>query len=353
MVRELAEHVERCRTDDKIVALVLRGSGEKGFCAGGDVRALYHSSGTSTTSRRADATPAWQQFFIDEYRLDFALHAFPKPIVALMDGITMGGGMGLAQAATLRIATERSKIAMPETRIGFVPDVGATRFLSVMPVELELYVGLTGTTLTGADAVRCRLADACVPSEWLRTFEARLQRMADGDIEKRLADVFIPPANVTPHAPVDAVMPLIVKHFSARLGVTDIATSLAADLQLDPPRELRTWLQVTLDALCAHSPTMLHVTREALLRGRSMTLAECFRMELGIATRAIDEGDFREGVRAHLVDKDRQPRWQPETLTEVRVERERHFLRSPWMSDKHPLAELGALPQERASKLAA
>ncbi|WP_254700045.1 enoyl-CoA hydratase/isomerase family protein [Trinickia violacea] len=353
MVRELTEHVERCRTDDRIVALVLRGSGEKGFCAGGDVRALYHASRTSSP---ADATPPWQQFFIDEYRLDFALHAFPKPIVALMDGITMGGGMGLAQAATLRIATERSKIAMPETRIGFVPDVGATRFLSVMPVELELYVGLTGTTLTGADAVRCRLADACVPSEWLRTFEERLQRMPADDIERlerHLADVFIPPANVTPHAAIDAFMPLIVKHFAARLTVPEIAASLAADSQLDPPRELRTWLQATLDALSAHSPTMLRVTREALLRGRSMTLAECFRMELGIATRAIDEGDFREGVRAHLVDKDRQPRWQPATLTEVRVERERHFLRSPWTSDKHPLAELGALPQERASKLAA
>nr|WP_240702094.1 enoyl-CoA hydratase/isomerase family protein [Trinickia terrae] len=349
MVLELAEQVERCRGDDKIVALVLRGTGDKGFCAGGDVRALYHASAAPLT----DTPSAWQQFFIDEYRLDFALHAFPKPIVALMDGITMGGGMGLSQAATLRIATERSKIAMPETRIGFVPDVGATRFLSVMPVELELYVGLTGATLSGADAVRCRLADACVPGEWLRTFEARLQRMPDTDVERALADVFIPPANITPHANLDAFMPLIVKHFAPRLSVMEMAASLAADLRLDPPRELRTWLQATLDALNAHSPTMLQVTREALLRGRSMTLAECFRMELGIATRAIEEGDFREGVRAHLVDKDRQPRWQPATLAEVRIERERHFLRSPWMSDRHPLAELGALPQRRASKLAA
>ena len=143
MVRELAEHVERCRTDERIIALVLRGNGDKGFCAGGDVRALYHAAQEGL----AGGTPSWQSFFIDEYRLDFALHAFPKPIVALLDGITMGGGMGLAQAASLRIATERSKIAMPETRIGFVPDVGATRFLSVMPLELELYVGLTGATL--------------------------------------------------------------------------------------------------------------------------------------------------------------------------------------------------------------
>jgi enoyl-CoA hydratase/carnithine racemase len=350
MVLELAGHVERCRTDDNVAALVLRGNGDKGFCAGGDVRALYQASNAASP---AGSTPAWQQFFIDEYRLDFALHAFPKPIVALMDGITMGGGMGLAQAATLRIATERSKIAMPETRIGFVPDVGATRFLSVMPVELALYVGLTGATLSGADAVRCGLADACVPSEWLRTFEARLERMSRGDVRHRLAEVFVPPANVEPHAAIETFAAPIAKHFAARHTMPEIMASLAADLRTDPPRELRTWLQATLDALDAHSPTMLHVTREALLRGRSMTLAECFRMELGIATRAIEEGDFREGVRAHLVDKDRRPVWRPATLAEVGQERERHFLRSPWAGDTHPLAGLGALPDGCASRLAA
>lgn len=170
MVRELAVLVEHCRTDPGIVALVLKGAGDKGFCAGGDVREVHRLV--------TQGDPRWLAFFVDEYRLDYALHTFPKPVVALLDGIAMGGGMGLGQAARLRIVTERSRIAMPETRIGFVPDVGASRFLNVMPAELALYVGLTGATLAGADAMRLQLADLCVPADWLASFEERLQRMS-------------------------------------------------------------------------------------------------------------------------------------------------------------------------------
>jgi enoyl-CoA hydratase/carnithine racemase len=338
MVRELFVLIERCRTDDDIVAVVLRGAGEKGFCAGGDVRELHRLAGLG----QKEGEHGWQQFFIDEYRLDYVLHTFPKPVVALLDGISMGGGMGLGQGAQLRIVTERTKIAMPETRIGFLPDVGATRFLSVMPVEVELYVGLTGVTLSGADALRCQLADLCVPTEWLATFEERLQRMpTDGALLPALRAVFEPPCNIIPHAALGPFTQLIMRHFDRRSGVDRIVASLYHDLDREPPREVRQWLQSTYDALTTHSPTMLHVTREALLRGRQMTLAECFRMELGIVTRVIEEGDFCEGVRAHLVDKDRKPRWAPATLAEVRPERVRHFLSSPWRCDAHPLAALG------------
>ncbi|PAJ84987.1 enoyl-CoA hydratase/isomerase family protein [Burkholderia ubonensis] len=334
MVRELAALLERCRTDDQIVAVVLRGAGEKGFCAGGDVRALY---------RDAARRDAWLPFFVDEYRLDYAIHTFPKPVVALMDGITMGGGMGLAQGAALRVATERSKIAMPETRIGFVPDVGATHFLARMPVELALYVGLTGATLSGADALVAKLADLCVPSSWLDTFETRIENLKwDGDVLAALRRVFEPPCNVVPHAALDGQLPWIVRHFDKRSTVERTVATLTQELARDElSREHRQWLQATLDALLGHSPTMLAVTREALLRGRQMTLAESFRMELGIVARAIEEGDFREGVRAHLVDKDRKPRWAPASLVELRAERVRHFLTSPWKLVAHPLAELG------------
>ncbi|PAJ79286.1 enoyl-CoA hydratase/isomerase family protein [Burkholderia ubonensis] len=334
MVRELAALLERCRTDDQIVAVVLRGAGEKGFCAGGDVRALY---------RDAARRDAWLPFFIDEYRLDYAIHTFPKPVVALMDGITMGGGMGLAQGAALRVATERSKIAMPETRIGFVPDVGATHFLARMPVELALYVGLTGATLSGADALVAKLADLCVPSSWLDTFETRIENLKwDGDVLAALRRVFEPPCNVVPHAALDGQLPWIVRHFDKRSTVERTVATLTQELARDElSREHRQWLQATLDALLGHSPTMLAVTREALLRGRQMTLAESFRMELGIVARAIEEGDFREGVRAHLVDKDRKPRWAPASLVELRAERVRHFLTSPWKLVAHPLVELG------------
>ncbi|CAH2892690.1 MAG: 3-hydroxyisobutyryl-CoA hydrolase (EC [uncultured Paraburkholderia sp.] len=335
MIRELAVLLEHCRHDDGIVALVLKGAGNKGFCAGGDVREV-HRLATNGDNR-------WLAFFVDEYRLDYALHTFPKPVVAVLDGIAMGGGMGLGQAALLRIVTERSRIAMPETRIGFLPDVGATRFLSAMPVEFELYVGLTGATLSGADALRLQLADLCVPTDWLASSEERLRRMShDGDLMSALRGMFEPPCNIVPHAALAPLTQRVLRHFDRRSGVDRIMATLRQNLERDPPREARQWLQSTCDALAAHSPTMLYVTREALLRGRQMTLAECFRMELGIVKRAIEEGDFCEGVRAQLIDKDRKGRRAPATLAEVRPERVRHFLTSPWKREAHPLADLGA-----------
>lgn len=335
MVREFAMLVEHCRSDSGIVALVLKGAGTKGFCAGGDVREV-HRLATNGDHR-------WLAFFVDEYRLDYALHTFPKPVVALLDGIAMGGGMGLGQAARLRIVTERSRIAMPETRIGFLPDVGATRFLGVMPAEVELYVGLTGATLSGADALRLQLADLCVPAEWLASFEERLQRMShDGDLIAALRGVFEPPCNIVPHAALGSFTQLMLRHFDRRSSVERMVATLRHDLERESPRGVRQWLQSTYDAMTGHSPTMLCVTREALLRGRQMTLAECFRMELGIVRRVIEEGDFCEGVRAQLIDKDRQARWAPATLAEVRPERVRHFLTSPWKSGVHSLAGLGA-----------
>lgn len=347
MVREIAVQLERVRRDDAIVALVLEGAGPKGFCAGGDVRAIDR---LARAGERL-GEHGWQQFFVDEYRLDYALHTFGKPLVALLDGVTMGGGMGLGQAAALRVATTRTKIAMPETRIGMLPDVGATHFLAKMPVETELYVGLTGVLLSGADALHCHLADICVPGEWLDGYEARLaQARFDGDVLEALRGVF----DLTPDVPRDAPShaadasmlvaraPQIARYFEPRARVEQIVGALHADLEREQPEDVRAWLDTTLDALTHYSPTMLEVTREALLRGRQLTLAENFRMELGIVARAIEEGDFCEGVRAHLVDKDRKPRWAPATLAELREERVRHFLCSPWRADTHPLADLGA-----------
>ncbi len=345
MVRQLSALLAHCRDDAGIAAVVLRGAGEKGFCAGGDVRALHQLA----RQGKAHGHDGWLQFFIDEYRLDYALHQFSKPVVALLDGIAMGGGVGLGQAARLRVVTERSRIAMPETRIGFLPDVGATHFLGVMPPEMALYIGLTGTTLSGADALHCRLADLCVPAEWLASFEDRLQRLSHtggpADLMQALRRVFEPPCNIVPHAAIARATPWIVRYFDRRSTVDRIVATLRESLERDPARETRQWLQATLDTMTTHSPTMLHVTREALLRGRQLTLAECFRMELGIVARAIEEGDFCEGVRAHLVDKDHRPGWAPATLAEVRPERVRHFLSSPWRGAAHPLACIGAEQQ--------
>ncbi|MGA9918944.1 MAG: enoyl-CoA hydratase/isomerase family protein [Paraburkholderia sp.] len=340
MVRELAVLVEHCRTEDGIVAIVLNGAGAKGFCAGGDVRDLHRLASAKDLD--------WQQFFIDEYRLDYALHTFPKPVVALLDGVTMGGGMGLGQGARLRVVTERTKMAMPETRIGLIPDVGASYFLAKMPVETELYVGLTGTTLTGPDAVLCRLADVCVPSEWLKTFEERLQLTPSPRLNPAFPDVlmrslqaiFEPPGNVMAHAPLGPLTQVIKRYFNPRFDLDRIVGTLKHDADANVLHEIKQWIQTTLEVLKIHSPTMLHVAREAMLRGRRSTLADCFRMELGIVTRAVEDGDFLEGVRAHLVDRDRKPRWALAHIHEVRQERVQHFLSSPWRSTDHPLRDI-------------
>jgi len=343
MVKTLSDLLETVRADDAIVAVVLNGAGPKGFCAGGDVRAIH---ALAQRGERLGET-GWQQFFVDEYRLDHALHTFPKPVVALLDGVTMGGGMGLGQAATQRVATPRTKIAMPETRIGMLPDVGATHFLAAMPVETELYVGLTGVLLSGADALDCGLADVCVPADWLDGFEARLARMPhDGDLNAALREVFEAPCDDAPAGTLKRHAPLISRYFGAQERVEQIARALQADLadtaSAAADEADQEWRKTALEALTHYSPTMLEVTREALLRGRRLTLADSFRMELGIVSRTIEEGDFREGVRAHLIDKDRTPRWVPPTLAEVRPERVQHFLASPWPGDAHPLADLGA-----------
>ncbi len=344
MVRELAAHLEQCRTNPDIVAVVLNSSLEKAFCAGGDVRQVARTA--------IDAPHKVAQFFIEEYQLDHAIHRFLKPVVVLMDGITMGGGMGLAQGASLRVTTERSKIAMPETRIGLVPDVGATHFLRVMPVEMALFAGLTGTVLNGADAVYSGLADVSVPSASLAGFEQRLEAINtertqasaaefNEYIQGALREVFASSTLDSNSAPIAVHEPWISTHFDARRPVVEIVASLREALKGAPSDTERTWLRATLDALLTCSPTMIHVTREALLKGRHMSLADCFRMEMGIVVRTVEEGDFREGVRAHLIDKDRRPQWRPATLEAVTREQVETLLHSPWSEQNHPLAALG------------
>ncbi|MEZ0606796.1 enoyl-CoA hydratase/isomerase family protein [Paraburkholderia sp. IW21] len=333
MVQNFASLIECCRTDRNVVAVVLEGAGANGFCAGSDVRSLYRDAMTGIGN--------WRQFFVDEYRLDYALHRFHKPVVALMDGATMGGGMGLAQAASLRIVTERTRIAMPETRIGFIPDVGATRFLADLPVELELYVGLTGQSVDGADAVAFGLADAYAPAWSLQGFEKRLGMLDLSDVRQSIKDVFVSPT--TPVAPprLAEFLPLIRGHFAAKFSAEEIVDSIECAITCDQSERAHVWLQETLDALLACSPLMLNVTREALLRGRQMTLADCFRMEFDIAIRAIEVGDFCEGVRARLIDEDSEPCWMFQTLKDVNPAIVRKFFSTPCRVGRHPLADLG------------
>jgi enoyl-CoA hydratase/carnithine racemase len=340
MILVLGAILRRCRDDSEVVAVVLRGAGDKAFCAGGDVRSLYEKALNKDRS--------WVQFFADEYRLDYAVHTFPKPVIALLDGITMGGGMGLSQGAWLRVATERSKLAMPETRIGLVPDVGASHFLSRLPAGTALYLALSGATLSGSEAVSLGLADVCVSSEWLDCFEERLVATPRSRLDLAVPDVLHRSLRavfgVGPQAETEYLVPRLLRminaHFLPSKAVTDIVQSLTDSFEVEEDPVRKDWLGRTRDALTSNSPLMLNVTRASILRGREAPLGECFRRELDVVARCVDEGDFVEGVRARLVDKDNQPAWRPASLAEVSADRVRHFLSSSWSERSHPLADI-------------
>lgn len=330
MVLMLTERMAAWGLDARIRGVVLRGAGGKAFCAGGDIRALYQSHREKTT--------LYREFFVDEYRLDYMIHRYPKPCVAIMDGLVMGGGMGLAQGATLRLVSTRSQIAMPETAIGLFPDVGGSHFLSGMPIELALYLGITGTTIRAADAIFAGLADSYVSDDCIAGLESRLEAIAwEHDPEANLHDALCSEHTIDPgHAPIRAVMPAVLRHFNPAFSVQEIILSLTSETD----SAYKAWANETAETLRARSPLMMCVTREQLLRGRRAGLADCFRMELGLVHRTFEQGDVIEGIRALIIDKDRTPMWRATTLSSVRDDMVDALFDSPWDASGHPLADL-------------
>ncbi len=297
MLQGLAAWLDAWEKDDRVRMVVLRGAGEKAFCAGGDIRALHDSFKAGTRGHR--------DFFEVEYALDYRIHTYPKTVVAVMDGIVMGGGMGLSQGARVRIVGERTRMSMPETGIGLFPDVGGSYFLSRLPGKLGIYLGLVGPTLRAADAIYCGLADVY--------------------------------AGVAPlPAPeLESLRPAIDTHF-AHASVAKILESLKGE---DRPG-YKDWAAKTLEILSKRSPTMLAVTLEQLTRGASLSLAECFRMELNMIHACFAQGDFIEGIRALIVEKDNQPHWNPGRLEEVERLAIDAFFTPRWAPAQHPLATL-------------
>ena len=330
MVIRLRALLDGYAADSGVYAICIGGAGEKAFCAGGDIRALYASI--------KDADLLSHQFFVNEYSLDYLLYSFPKPYVVLMDRIIMGGGMGIAQSARLRIVSERSRIAMPEVAIGFFPDVGGSFFLSRMPGSLGIYLGLTAVEINGVDAIYGQLADIYLPINAIDSLQNDLTALQWTD--DRIADLqsFIN-ARAEHHLPTSALSTLragIDTHFS-HSSVREILASLETERR----NEYADWAQQTIKRMRSHSPTMLNVTLRQLQQGKNMNLADCFRMELTMTRRCVEHGDFLEGVRALLIDKDNSPHWQPNRFEEVTQELVDTFFHSQWTSTAHPLAPLG------------
>ncbi|NEC85492.1 enoyl-CoA hydratase/isomerase family protein [Streptomyces sp. SID12501] len=273
-------------------AVVIAGAGTKAFCAGGDIRTIRAHS----LARDAEAS---ERFFASEYRLNARIAEYPVPVVSLIDGLCMGGGLGLSVHGGFRVVTERAVLAMPETGIGFFPDVGASYFLPRLPGAIGMYLGLTGHRLDAADALYTGLATHFVPADGLD---------AVGDA---LAD--------NPDAPVDVVLnrlvgrsPVAGSRLAKVRGDVDLAFGAPSLGEIEKRlRHLDTpWSATALTALESASPQSLEITHALLARGRQHTLRECLAAELTLTRTTIRTPDFLEGVRAALVDKDRTPHWQ-------------------------------------------
>jgi enoyl-CoA hydratase len=343
MVRELNHVLQQWQDDAQVRAVLIRGSNKEGpfgaFCAGGDIR-YFHQAALS-----GDVT--LEDFFTEEYSLNHLIQNYPKPYIALMDGIVMGGGMGISQGAALRVVTERTKLAMPETHIGLFPDVGGGYFLSrchgaACPDHMGEYLALTGHVLRGGESLHVGLADVCVDSADLPALWDALQKQdwASGDAmvawlreqSKTTTEQALATVPAWQNASIDKVFGL--------------ATVLEMEQALQGSDE---WSVQTLKALHHQSPLMLCVTLEQIRRGRQMGLAEDLRMERDMVRHCFQtdhlsrrgvSSETVEGIRALAVDKDHAPQWQPAHIADVTPKMVLPFFESPWPASAHPLRHL-------------
>ena len=337
MIRALSAALLAWRDDAAVQAVAIRGMGKDPaspggtapfgiFCAGGDIR-FFHQAVFA-------GDPALEDFFTEEYKLNHLIHNYPKPYIAFLDGIVMGGGMGISQGSRLRIVTGRTKMAMPETNIGLFPDVGGGYFLGRCPGRLGEYLALTGVVIGAQEALAAGLADLAVDASELAGLWAALE--ADGlacvqRLQQQAASKSIAGNDLLTRGLAQ------IDHYFALQSVPAIIAALEADAS--------PWAVDTAAILRKRSPLMLHVVLEQVRRGRAMSLADdlrmerdmvrnCFRLRPGAASETV------EGIRAAVVDKDHSPKWSPQRIEDVTPEMVAPFFASPWPPFAHPLREL-------------
>lgn len=298
MIHAIEPQLKSWAIDDGIDAVVIQGAGEKAFCAGGDIRDLYEGRGT-------DFGPT---YYAAEYKLNVLIHTYPKPYIALMDGVTMGGGVGMSVHGSHRVVTDRILFAMPETGIGLFPDIGASWFLPCCPGEIGMYLGLTGHRLRAADTLYAGIGDVHVPADKLDSLlDAFVAATAlDGDgVAAILRDFAVDPGEASLAAHRDAI-----DRCFAGESVEDILARLAA--------EDSDWARAQIETISGKSPTALKVTYRQLREGaRIESIADIMTMEYRLADRSFRGHDLFEGIRAVVIDKDGAPKWNPTTLDAV------------------------------------
>jgi enoyl-CoA hydratase/carnithine racemase len=339
MIRILNSRLRAWNADSSVACVVLYGAGEKGLCAGGDVRSLYRAM----MEQGADATnPAALAFFSEEYRLDYRIHLYSKPFVVWANGIVMGGGLGLLAGASHRVVTESSRLAMPEIAIGLFPDVGGSCFLRRMPGYTGLFAALTGTSLNAHDAKHACLANHFLADSQFEEMCGRLQaarwrRSADDNhrivseilaVLAKHSMVTLPSSNLQRHA-------VTIDAFFAHVDLVEAVERIRDAQGKDE------WLQRAANSLAAGSPTSASLIWELHRRALTLSLADVLRMELVVAMQCCAHPDFREGVRALLIEKDSKPRWTPGRLEAISPQwLAEHFREPVWPDGRHPLHDL-------------
>lgn len=336
MIRAMHAALDQWREDPDVLAVVVRSQHPRAFCAGGDIRFLYESAQRGEHDVR-------DTFFIEEYRLNHAIFTYPKPYIALMNGVVMGGGMGISQGAHrtggLRVVTSSSKLAMPETRIGLFPDVGASWFLSRTPGALGRYLAVTGEMIGAADALYAGLADAYIDDSALpalvdtlrsELFERGSDVVACIERETGAHQVVPNPENSS----LASARALIDRHFA----LPDVVQILAS-LERESDGDAAEWAEQTIGVLRERSPLSMAVSLEVVTRAEG-SMADVLRCDLDLTRTCFEHGDVIEGIRARIIDKDNAPRWRFARIEEVSAADVGKMFESPWPANEHPLHDL-------------
>jgi enoyl-CoA hydratase/carnithine racemase len=334
---EMIERLAAWNGRDDVAAVILRGAGERAFCAGGDIQALYRAMlRNHAAGRLIDDYP--DRFFRAEYALDHALHVSAKPVICFGHGVVMGGGLGLFSAARFRVVTERSRVAMPEVTIGLFPDAGASWILRNLTPAYAVFLGMTGAHMNAADALHIGLATHAVEATaWPQLLDALTATRFDGSVAD---DAAIAAALDSCPVPALDASALALHRALLERAVPTLPDTLAETV--DRLRSLPAgdaWLARAVATLGSGCPTSIGIVHEQLRRVGGLSLADAFRMELVIATHCARNRDFAEGIRALIIDKDNRPAWRYPTLAELPNEYVLSHFVAPWQTN--PLASLG------------
>jgi len=338
MIDLLYPKLKEWQTQNDIVAIFLQGEGEKAFCAGGDIVHMYDDM----KANKDEYSPGMEEYFTKEYQLDYLIHTFKKPFIVWGNGIVMGGGLGMMVGGSHRVVTEKSRIAMPEISIGLYPDVGGSYFLNRMPDNCGLFLGLTGASINAADAKYCHLADYFVENSRKEPLLAQLTQLDWQESSETNHDIIstllmtveqdsighLPETKLTEHK---ALIEQVTSFDNLKDIVDEILSAECEDK----------WFSRAQKSLKHGSALSAALSYQQLKSGESLSLADCFRMELNLSVKSGKFGEFVEGIRALLIDKDNAPKWHFDSIETVDTKVVDWFFESKWSQEQHPLASLG------------